>query len=57
MPVEREVLSRTLAHLLRHEPWLHGIRLDAKGYADVDEVVDKLRAHRCLLYTSPSPRD
>lgn len=44
--VEREPLSRTLAHLLRHEPGLYGLKLDAEGRADVDEVVTKLRAKR-----------
>lgn len=46
MPVEREPLSRTLAHLLRHEPGLYGVKLDAKGYGDLDDIVDKLRARR-----------
>lgn len=46
MPVEREALSRTLAHLLRHQPGVHGVKLDAKGFASVEEVVERLRARR-----------
>lgn len=46
MPIEREVLARTLAHLLRHEPQRHGVTLDEHGWADVDKVVERLRARR-----------
>jgi putative RNA 2'-phosphotransferase len=46
LPVERDPLSRTLAHLLRHEPGLYGVRLDAKGFAELDEVVSQLRLRR-----------
>jgi putative RNA 2'-phosphotransferase len=46
MPIEREPLARTLAHLLRHEPWVHGVELDSQGWADLDLVVERLRARR-----------
>lgn len=46
MPVEPGPLTKTLAHLLRHEPWLHGVRLDEHGWTDLDKVVERLRARR-----------
>jgi putative RNA 2'-phosphotransferase len=46
MAVEPEPLTRTLAHALRHEPHRHGITLDEHGWADLGQVVERLRARR-----------
>lgn len=46
MPADRAQLSKTLAHLLRHQPGVHGLRVDEKGWAPLEEVVEKLRAKR-----------
>jgi len=46
MAVEVGPLSRTLAHLLRHEPWRYHVELDAQGWADVDDIVRNLRERR-----------
>lgn len=46
MTVEREPLAKTLAHLLRHQPGVHGITLDERGWAPVDDIVAKLGATR-----------
>jgi putative RNA 2'-phosphotransferase len=54
MPVERGPLTRTLAHLLRHEPWRHGVALDEHGWADLDRVVEQLRRRR---YPGLTPGD
>ena len=39
-------MSKVLAKVLRHEPELIGLKLDAKGYADIDELIAKLNAAR-----------
>jgi putative RNA 2'-phosphotransferase len=39
-------ISRTMAHALRHEPWLYELELDAEGWTPVEAVVAALRAER-----------
>lgn len=41
-----EVLSKTLSHALRHEPWLYELELDDEGWAPLDAVLGALRAER-----------
>lgn len=41
----RTALSKFLALVLRHQPELIGIALDRNGWAGVDELVEKCRAH------------
>lgn len=43
---ELTAVSKLLAKVLRHEPELIGLTLDAKGYADVDELIARLNAAR-----------
>lgn len=43
---EASRLSRTVARLLRHEPWSAGLDLDEEGWASVDDLVEDLRARR-----------
>lgn len=38
-------LSKFLSLILRHEPEAIGLRLDAEGWADVDELIAKAAAH------------
>lgn len=40
-------MSRVLAKVLRHEPELIGITLDAKGYASVDLLIQQLNTAAC----------
>lgn len=40
------IISRTLAHALRHEPWLYELELDAEGWTPVEEVLAALRFER-----------
>lgn len=40
------VISRTLAHALRHEPWLYELELDAEGWTPVEAVLAALREER-----------
>jgi putative RNA 2'-phosphotransferase len=39
-------ISRTLAHALRHEPWLYELELDAEGWTPVDAVLAALRGEK-----------
>jgi len=36
-------LSKTIAHALRHEPWIYELELDDEGWAPVGQLVDGLR--------------
>ena len=38
-------LSKLLSYILRHKPQEYGIVLDESGYANVDELINKLSAH------------
>jgi putative RNA 2'-phosphotransferase len=40
------LVSRTLAHALRHEPWLYELELDSEGWTPVDAVLAALRGER-----------
>lgn len=44
--MDHERLSRTVAHALRHEPWLYELEVDGEGWAPLDQLVDALRRHR-----------
>ncbi len=35
MPIQDRQLSKTLAHVLRHETWLYELKLDAEGWTAV----------------------
>lgn len=43
--IDHERLSRTLAHALRHEPWVYELDLDGEGWASLPRLLDALR-HR-----------
>jgi putative RNA 2'-phosphotransferase len=38
-------VSRFLSRVLRHEPESIGLTLDAQGWADIDDLVERARAH------------
>jgi putative RNA 2'-phosphotransferase len=44
-PKSRTALSKFLSFVLRHRPQAIGLTLDANGWASVDELVEKCRAH------------
>jgi putative RNA 2'-phosphotransferase len=44
--VDRIALSKRLALILRHDPASHGVALDARGFADVDDLAAKLGVGR-----------
>ena len=37
-------LSRTVAHALRHEPWIYELELDAEGWVGTEELLSALRS-------------
>ncbi len=39
-------LSRTVAHALRHAPWLYELEVDEEGWVPVDQLLDALRRKR-----------
>jgi putative RNA 2'-phosphotransferase len=39
-------LSKTVAHALRHAPWLYELEIDAEGWTPLDQLLDGLRRHR-----------
>ena len=41
-----KALSKTLAHALRHAPWIYELELDEVGWTDVEAVLDGLSARR-----------
>lgn len=44
--MDHERLSRTVAHALRHEPWVYELELDEEGWAPLDQLVEALRSKR-----------
>jgi putative RNA 2'-phosphotransferase len=44
--ISRVLLSKVLAHALRHEPWLYELELDAEGWVPLEDVLAALRASR-----------
>ena len=42
-------VSRFLSRVLRHEPQSIGLALDAQGWAEIDELVERARAHGLRL--------
>ncbi len=42
-PARRVLLSKRMAHALRHDPGRYGVRLDARGWASVEELVRGLK--------------
>ncbi|NDJ52354.1 MAG: RNA 2'-phosphotransferase [Chloroflexi bacterium] len=43
---ERVRLSKTIAHALRHEPWLYELELDEDGWVSVNQLLEGLQRHR-----------
>lgn len=44
--MDYERLSRTLAHALRHEPWVYELAVDREGWAPLPRLLDALRSKR-----------
>lgn len=44
--MDYERLSRTLAHALRHEPWVYELEVDDEGWAPLDQLLQALRSKR-----------
>jgi putative RNA 2'-phosphotransferase len=40
---ERELIIRTLAYALRHNPWQFGLDLDPEGWTSIDQLVESFR--------------
>lgn len=40
-------VSKLLSLVLRHKPEVIGLKLDKYGYADLDELIEKLNTHTC----------
>lgn len=38
-----KILSKTVSHALRHEPWLYELELDSEGWVSVEELLSALR--------------
>jgi len=45
-PVDDVKLSRTVAHALRHKPWLYELELDDEGWVPVEALLAALRQRR-----------
>lgn len=41
--MDHERLSRTLAHALRHEPWVYELEVDEEGWAPLPQLLEALR--------------
>ena len=41
-------ISKLLSYILRHKPEEYGIVLDENGYTNVDELINKLNAHKAI---------
>lgn len=44
--MDYKALSKTIAYVLRHAPWLYELELDATGWVDVGALLAGLRAER-----------
>lgn len=44
--MDYERLSRTLAHALRHEPWVYELEVDEEGWAPLPPLLEALRRRR-----------
>lgn len=44
--MDYERLSRTIAHALRHEPWVYELEIDDEGWAPLGQLLDALRSKR-----------
>lgn len=51
MAVSSNELSRTVSHILRHEPWLYELELDEDGWVPIDALLDALRKKGSLWQT------
>ena len=45
MAIPHVALSKTMAHALRHRPWLYELELDDEGWVCVGELLEALREH------------
>src|SRR5690349_24541152 len=41
--IRQSRLSKTVAHALRHEPWLYELELDDEGWTPLDALVESLQ--------------
>jgi putative RNA 2'-phosphotransferase len=46
MRIDREKLSKTMAHALRHAPEVYDLHLDAEGWVELEDLLRSLRARR-----------
>lgn len=44
--MDYERLSRTVAHALRHQPWIYELEVDEAGWAPLDQLLEALRRDR-----------
>lgn len=45
-PIDHQRLSRTLAHALRHEPWVYELAVDEEGWASLPRLLEALRSRQ-----------
>ncbi len=43
--IDYKILSKTIAHALRHEPELYGLQLDSEGWAEISALLQALRKY------------
>lgn len=41
--IKYSILSKTIAHALRHEPWLYELEMDDEGWIDIETLLSSLR--------------
>lgn len=44
--MDHQLLSRTVAHALRHEPWVYELEVDEEGWAPLGQLLEALRSKR-----------
>ncbi|MEH6348414.1 MAG: RNA 2'-phosphotransferase [Bermanella sp.] len=41
---QQKILSQTLSHALRHEPWLYELELDDQGFVDLADILTAINS-------------
>lgn len=44
LAIDSHILSKTVSHALRHEPWLYELELDDEGWVAVSQLLESLRS-------------
>lgn len=42
--IDNQMLSKTISHALRHEPWVYELELDDEGWVSISQLLESLRS-------------